>query len=70
VVGFKGIFLIETKNWKDLDFKTVFESPHFQIERCGVWRFGSLKKESLNTHLIAIKSSVLSKNFLIITISM
>ncbi|MBD3214402.1 MAG: hypothetical protein GF311_17455 [Candidatus Lokiarchaeota archaeon] len=36
VVGPTGIFLIETKNWKEMYLNTSFSSPHYQIDRAGV----------------------------------
>ena len=36
VVGETGIFLIETKNWKDMNLTSVHNSPHKQIDRAGM----------------------------------
>ncbi|MHA2008705.1 MAG: nuclease-related domain-containing protein [Promethearchaeota archaeon] len=36
VIGETGIFLIETKNWEDMNIITVHKSPHKQIDRAGM----------------------------------
>lgn len=35
VIGPSGIFLIETKNWDEMNITSVHNSPHKQIERAG-----------------------------------
>jgi hypothetical protein len=36
VIGETGVFLIETKNWKEMKLTSVHNSPHKQIDRAGM----------------------------------
>ncbi len=36
VIGETGIFLIETKNWKEMRLSSIHNSPHKQIDRAGM----------------------------------
>lgn len=45
VVGDTGIFLIETKNWKEMNLTSVHDSPHKQIDRAGMLFWLAQKKK-------------------------
>ena len=48
VIGHTGIFLIETKNWSEMDISSVHNSPHKQIDRAGVL-FWIAQKQKFST---------------------
>lgn len=45
VIGDTGIFLIETKNWKEMNLTSVHNSPHKQIDRAGMLFWLAQKKK-------------------------
>lgn len=64
VIGETGIFLIKTKNWKEMNITSIHNSPHKQIDRAGMlfWlaqkrKFGTPHK----THNLVVTLKYLPK---------